>query len=277
MSLKRAHPERWLHLPASDGGLLAIRVVDVAGARHLRLSLGRNGPRLSKPRWVALRDAQAFVEEKREWLERHLSAQSEPGDLLDLPALLPGHAGHITLRGQRWRLRVESAPRPSLHLHHDELVLTLPARDPARLHVLAAGQFRAFLEQAMHEDCQTLIARHVATLGRAPVRLRLRPLRSLWGSLSSSDHMSLDLALVLAPPELLEYVLVHELCHLFERNHGPRFWAHVAAVLPDYKQRQRRLRGEGEAYKSALATLLATTVPADSRNDHCVEEPGHAA
>ncbi len=267
MSLKRAATERWLHLTASDGSPLPIRVVDVAGARHLRLSLGRNGPRLSKPRWVALRDAQAFVEEKREWLERHLSAREDSSDLIELPALLAGATGHLPLRGQRQELRIESATRPALQHAGDALVLALPAREPDRLRRLAAGQFRSFLERAMQSDCQTLLARHVATLGRAPVRLRLRPLRSLWGSLSAADHMSLDLALILMPPELLEYVLVHELCHLFERNHGPRFWAHVAAVLPDYRQRQKLLRECGEAHKHALSLLLATA-DASAPTDH---------
>ncbi len=257
MSLKRAASERWLHLTASDGSPLPIRVVDVAGARHLRLSLGRDGPRLSKPRWVALRDAQAFVEEKREWLERHLSARDESGDLIELADLRPGSSGHLPLRGRNQPLRIASSTRPALHHHDGTLVLALPTREPARLRRLAAGQFRAFLEREMQNDCQVLLARHVPALGRAPVRLRLRPLRSLWGSLSAADHLSLDLALILMPPELLEYVLVHELCHLFERNHGPRFWAHVAAVLPDYKQRQRRLRECGEAHKHALSLLLA--------------------
>lgn len=259
MSLKRAVTERWLHLVASDGSPLPIRVVDVAGARHLRLSLGRDGPRLSKPRWAALRDAQAFAEEKREWLERHLSAREESGDLIELAGLSAGAMGHLPLRGQRLSLRIESATRPALHQAGDSLVLALPQREPARRQRLAAGQFRAFLEREMHNDSQALLARHVATLGRAPVRLRLRPLRSLWGSLSAADHMSLDLALILMPPELLEYVLVHELCHLFERNHGARFWAHVHAVLPDYKQRQRRLRDCGESHKQALSVLLATS------------------
>lgn len=260
MSLKRATTERWLHLTASDGSPLPIRVVDVAGARHLRLSLGRNGPRLSKPRWVALRDAQAFVEEKRGWLERHLSAREESNDLVELPALTPGATGHLPLRGGRLSLRIASSARPALDHQGSELTLRLPDREPARLQRLAAGQFRALLEQEMQHDCQKLLAQHVSTLGRAPVRLRLRPLRSLWGSLSAADHMSLDLALILMPPALLEYVLVHELCHLFERNHGPRFWAHVAEVLPDYKQRQRQLRECGESYKHALSVLLATAV-----------------
>src|SRR5690606_28174752 len=69
--------DRWLELAASDGGTLAIRVVDVARARHLRLSLGRDGPRLSKPHWVSLRDAAAFAAEKRDWLEERLAERGQ--------------------------------------------------------------------------------------------------------------------------------------------------------------------------------------------------------
>src|SRR5690606_18094695 len=102
-----------------------------------------------------------------------------------------------------------------------------------------------------------LLPTYVAQLGRAPVQVRIRPLRSLWGSLSARDHLSLDLALIMASSAALEYVLVHELAHLFERNHGPRFWALVERLLPDYRDRQLMLRNEGEMVKSALALVLA--------------------
>jgi predicted metal-dependent hydrolase len=68
--------------------------------------------------------------------------------------------------------------------------------------------------------------------------------------------VSLDLALVLAPPAAFEYVLVHELCHLLQRNHGPRFWREVEARAPDWRVQRTYLRGEGMGLKSQLRVLL---------------------
>jgi predicted metal-dependent hydrolase len=248
--------DRWLELAGSDGGTLTIRVVDVARARHLRLSLGREGPRLSKPRWVSLRDAAAFAAEKRDWLEERLAEREQRESLVDWPGLAPGATGSLPLRGERLALHVVAGRQPSLQLDADGLHLALPDRDPASLRRVASGLFRSWLGMQMHRDVGLLLSRHTAAMGRAPTRVTFRALRSLWGSLSTRDHLSLDLSLILAPPAVLEYVVVHELAHLFERNHGPRFWARVADALPDFRERQKQLHRDGEAIKNALSTLI---------------------
>lgn len=253
--MSRASRERWLELPASGGGTLAIRVVDVARARYLRLSLGSDGPRLSKPRWVSLRDAAAFAAEKRAWLEALLAERAQRDDVVVPLALEPGAQETLRLRGEHRDLRVVEG-RPQLALDSDGIVLALPPQVEAARRRLAGGLFKAWLDAEMRRDVAALLARYTPLLGRAPTRLKIRALRSLWGSLSAQDHLSLDLALILAPPALLDYVVVHELCHLFERNHGPRFWARVAALLPDYRERQRQLRAQGEGLKTELTRLL---------------------
>ena len=73
---------------------------------------------------------------------------------------------------------------------------------------------------------------------------RVVRLRSRWGSCAASGRITLNVGLVLLAPALIDYVLLHELCHLRELNHGPRFYAVLAAALPDHRQRQQALRGE---------------------------------
>jgi hypothetical protein len=256
--MSRLVRERAIEIAASDGRLLNIRVVDVAGARHLRLSLGRDGPRLSKPRWVSMRDAIAFANEKSDWLEAQLAERERETCLVDWPsALRPGARGSLPLRGAALTLHVETGRRPALTFDDDGLRLDLPDREDTALRRITAGLLRNWLETQMRHDLAPHLAGYTARLGRAPTRLSIRVLHSLWGSLSTRDHLSLDLSLILGPPAALEYVLVHELAHLFERNHGPRFWSTVAALLPDYRERQQTLRAQGAAIKSALRRMLA--------------------
>ncbi len=256
--MSRLVKERWLELAGSDGQPLLIRIIDVARTRHLRLSLGRDGPRLTKPRWVPLYEAAAFAEHKREWLEAVISEQAQRRQPMDWPHGLPvGAAANLPLRGELVPVRLTDAARASAILRDDGLHLALPPRLPEQRQRIAAGQLRTFLEAQMRTDVAALMPTYVEQLGRAPAQLRIRPLRSLWGSLSARDHLSLDLALIMAKPAALEYVLVHELAHLFERNHGPNFWTLVARLLPDFRERQQLLRGEGERVKSALALALA--------------------
>lgn len=67
--------------------------------------------------------------------------------------------------------------------------------------------------------------------------------KSRWGSCSRKGNLNFNYKIVLLPLELAEYIIVHELCHLREFNHGPKFWALVAQRVPNYKEVRRRLRG----------------------------------
>jgi predicted metal-dependent hydrolase len=82
-------------------------------------------------------------------------------------------------------------------------------------------------------------------------------MKSLWGSLDTRDRINLDLALALAPPAALRYVLAHELCHLKVRNHSPRFWAHVESIFPDWREQRDWLRQNGATLKAELDRLIA--------------------
>jgi predicted metal-dependent hydrolase len=71
--------------------------------------------------------------------------------------------------------------------------------------------------------------------------LRLKRMRTRWGSMSPKGSMSLRLDLIRAPDECIDYVILHELCHLVHPNHGPDFWALVEQFVPDWKRRKRLL------------------------------------
>ncbi len=83
-------------------------------------------------------------------------------------------------------------------------------------------------------------------------RITVRTQRSRWGSCSAGGNLSFNALLILAPPEMLDYVVVHELCHRKEMNHSPRFWAEVARLIPDWRERRQWLRREGAALMARL-------------------------
>ena len=76
-------------------------------------------------------------------------------------------------------------------------------------------------------------------------QISVRCQKTKWGSCSSKGNLNFNCLLLLAPPEVLDYVVVHELCHRLEMNHSARFWAQVRRVLPDYEQRKKWLRDHG--------------------------------
>ncbi len=82
-------------------------------------------------------------------------------------------------------------------------------------------------------------------LGVSYGRITIRNQKSRWGSCSAKGYLNYNCLLMLTPPEIQDYVVVHELCHRLEMNHSPRFWDHVASVLPDYRRRRDWLKKNG--------------------------------
>ena len=96
-------------------------------------------------------------------------------------------------------------------------------------------------------------AAHFAPLvGVTYGRITIRNQRSLWGSCSSKGNLNFNCLLMLCPPEVIDYVVVHELCHRKEMNHSPKFWAEVERIMPDYKQRQKWLKDNGTAIMARM-------------------------
>ena len=83
-------------------------------------------------------------------------------------------------------------------------------------------------------------------------RISIRSQRTKWGSCSARGGLNFNCLLLLAPAEVLDYVVVHELCHRLEMNHSPRFWAEVERVLPDYAASRRWLRQNGGSLMARL-------------------------
>lgn len=256
--------ERRLRLP--DGSEAVLNEVRDARARRLKLMVNERGARLTVPRGVGEGEIARFVEQHRGWLAQQLRALGQAGHsdltapLADADGIAAAHSAvaarpeQLQLRGQNCPIeRIESA-RLALKLEAEHIALHLPPRySPAQLQRVLTD----FLLAEARRDLGHWLPRYLPDLPEAPRSVRLRPLSSLWGSLSARGAVSLDLALVQAPPRVFEYVLVHELCHLLQRNHSPAFWAEVATRMPDHLQQRAWLKRHGLPLKAGLRRLLA--------------------
>lgn len=111
---------------------------------------------------------------------------------------------------------------------------------------LTVEELRGLADQAL-KTIPERVAYYARKMQVTYGRITIRNQKTRWGSCSSEGNLNFNCLLMLAPPEVMDYVVVHELCHRKEMNHSPRFWNEVEQVLPDYQERRRWLKENGGA------------------------------
>jgi predicted metal-dependent hydrolase len=236
-------------LVLADGSEVPVRWVRDPRARRLRLIVSEKGARLTLPRAASQKLALAFLDEHRDWLAGQLAKQPAA----TIPPFARGSTETLPLRGAELPVHWRDGRYARAELGDGGVVLQLPERAGDAQARAALREF--YLGQA-RQDLGAWMPKYLPGLPRPPSTFKLRPLSSLWGSLSPGDALSLDLSLVLGRPSAFEYVLVHELCHLIHADHSRRFWREVEARWPDWRDERDYLRGEGLALKARLSRLI---------------------
>ena len=109
----------------------------------------------------------------------------------------------------------------------------------------AGRRIATFLKKEARADLEKLVAVHAGTI-RAPVSsITMKDTRSRWGSCSSQGNLSFSWRIVMAPPLVIDYLAAHEVAHLREMNHGPRFWALCRKLCPDMDEAKAWLKRHG--------------------------------
>jgi predicted metal-dependent hydrolase len=185
---------------------LPVRVRRSPRARRYRIVLlSANEIEVVVPQRGRLGDVERILEEKRRWLERAVAQERARPQL--------GLDGGVWLHGEQ-----VAAPRGALE-----------------------PWYRRRARAAVSETAE----REAARLGLGYDRIRIADQRTRWGSCSTRGTLSFSWRLVLAPRRVLDYVVVHELCHLRHPNHSPRFWAELDAARPEWRAEARWLRDHG--------------------------------
>ena len=184
------------------------------------------------------RDIHDFLASKADWLQRRLATMP----VVPAPPPLCYQAGeaHLYL-GQRYPLQLQVSRRALTGLQDGQLCLLTP--DPQDATAVAAQLSRWYRQQAQRIFNRIIDERFPAFAARGYHRpqLRVRRMKSRWGSLSSQGFINLNLELIKTPERSIEYVVVHELCHLEHMNHGPGFRQLLGEQLPDWQQRRLEL------------------------------------
>jgi predicted metal-dependent hydrolase len=216
-----------------DGRMLEVRVRLNPRARRMIVKVNPATGEISvtAPSRRGLAHALDFARGEKEWIAGQLA--KAPG-----PVLMTAGA-MIPLRGKPHEIRKHQARGPAPVWAEDGVIWVSGQEAHIPRRVLD------FLKNEGLKDFEARALHHAQKLGVRPSRITVRDTASRWGSCSTARSLSFSWRLILAPQFVLDYVVAHEVAHLREMNHGPRFWAHVKSLVTDKNVPQAWLRVNG--------------------------------
>ena len=211
-------------------------------ARRARIVVDADGVEVVVPRRMALRHVEPFVAEKQRWIERTLeryeaARRESPGAVL-----MDG--GSVPYLGEWLELDVRVEPgrtRPHVARRSDVLTVKVARGGQAAI----ADALERWYRKRAREEVTTRLDDATARAGTSWTRLSIRGQRTRWASCGQDGAMSFNWRLLLAPAEILDYVVEHEVAHLEVLDHSDRFWRLLGRRAPDYREHERWLKRNG--------------------------------
>ncbi len=185
-----------------------------------------------------------IIERKSRWIRKRIADN-------------PGRVGQVKPReyisgetfkylGKTLLLQVKPDVASNLSLEGDVLVARIPWKlDEGRRRDYIAARVEEWYRSRAVETLVERVRLHEKLVGKKVNTIRVKDLSSRWGSCSIRGNLNFNWKIIIAPVEILDYVVIHELCHLIHLDHSPRFWGLVQSILPDYALRRKWLRAHG--------------------------------
>ncbi len=209
------------------------------GRRRISLTVDERGLRIGAPLRISMREIETVLREHARWVARKLAEWGEkhrPGRRWE--------SGEILMfLGRPLQLSI-AAGTEGVARHESTLLVSTQRAQAENIAALA----RAWLRAQALSDFAIRVARYRQAMDIEPVDVRLSNARTRWGSCHASGRILLNWRLIQMPARLIDYVVVHELAHLREMNHSPRFWAVVENEIADYAARRREIRRDAHRY-----------------------------
>jgi len=233
----------WVQTRESAGVQYRVRVS--RRARRLGLRVLADGKvEVVLPEGVSREAAHAFVHSKAAWIARVRSRLAPAWAERRGACRRAPEAIALTALGEVWRLELQDRPerRPVLSSEGKDLLRFVgPVGDGTACRQLLRG----WVKERARRILPDWLARVSRETGLIYERVQVRGQRSRWGSCSARRHISLNYKLLFLPPEVVRYLLVHELCHTRRLDHSARFWGLVEGYCPDYRELDALLRRPG--------------------------------
>lgn len=234
--LKKAKPIKQENLILDNGRIMPIILKPNVRSKNMRLRLDKDFKKIIitlSPK-IPLSIALKFAHENKGWIEKQLD---------NSPNIIPFiDGGNIPVFGVKTFLKIIPIRTKSniIKLENNQQCLTIPTHE-----INFATKTKIILKKLALEAAKTHLKILAPKLNRVPENIRITDTKSRWGSCTSDGIIALNWRLVCAPPDVFHYVIAHEIAHLKEMNHSPKFWAETERLMPNYKPHKDWLKKNG--------------------------------
>ena len=191
---------------------------------------------LKVPMSTTINSIESLVTKKATWIQQRVKEQNDP----NITIRVPTYSNNSTLPylGKNYPLKIVDSNHHSFQFSNDQFTIYTKKKNIKR-----------YYEKWLFSEAMTifdpLISKYSQILKVKPKKILIKNLKSRWGSATYNNIINLNMHLLKAPLEIIEYVVLHELSHLIERNHSPRFWKLVADNMKDYRTKISWLKRNG--------------------------------
>lgn len=186
-----------------------------------------------------------ILNDKKDWISQKLRLQSKQ-NIASPKQFISGEA--FTYLDRNYRLKIIREDASALSLKGGYLVVGVNgewSEGECEVHIrLELSKW--FREQSM-KRIKSKVKKYSEIIGKKPKSIKVQKLENRWGSCSPDGDIIFNWRIISAPHSVIDYVVVHELCHLLEHNHSENFWNHVSRIIPDYKKHKEWLKYNGES------------------------------
>ncbi|MEX1668373.1 M48 family metallopeptidase [Zhongshania guokunii] len=179
----------------------------------------------------------SLLKTKRTWIKEKIALHREAQPASE-KQFVSGEA--FSYLGRNYRLKVEEGAFQPVRLLKGRLVVTVP-KGKDQPHMIRNALIRWYKRQAEQKLCEK-VERYAPIVGVEPADVRIKTFKSRWGSCTAKGILEFNWRIMMAPNRCVDYVVVHELCHLKRHDHSAEFWKEVGKVMTDYERLRTYLK-----------------------------------
>jgi len=142
--------------------------------------------------------------------------------------------------------------RPTIHLKDNQIITDIPLLNTAQTNLLRESLLKQWYLDSASNILSTKTSLWAAKINVQPKRITIKEQKTRWGSCSSKGNLNYNWRIVMAPPEVIDYLVIHELCHLLVPNHSVLFWQEVGKFSPNFKNHRTWLKTNGRILMGIL-------------------------